>query len=75
MFIPVGAWHSDPRLADLGGKLQEIQTRFADSVKPLLGDMGNSEEFIEALTSSFVNEIASVGGLVAAYHYVHATKI
>ncbi|XP_006455904.1 hypothetical protein AGABI2DRAFT_195215 [Agaricus bisporus var. bisporus H97] len=75
MFIPVGGWHDDPRLADLGAKLHFVQTRFADSIKPLLRQMGNSEDFIEGLTSGFVNEIGSVVGIVAAFHYVYAIRI
>lgn len=75
MFIPVGGWHDDPRLADLGAKLHFVQTRFADSIKPLLRQMGNSEDFIEGVTSDFVNEIGSVVGIVAAFHYVYAIRI
>jgi hypothetical protein len=73
--FPVGVWPNDQRLADLGVKLQGIQTRFADSVKPLLRDMGNAEQSIDALAANFVHEIRTNTGLVAAYHYVHAIRI
>lgn len=74
MYVPIGRWHDDPRLKDLGGRLQWVQSRFADSTKPFLREIGHTQAYVDALVQNFVDELGTVDGLVGAYHMVHAIK-
>jgi hypothetical protein len=73
-YIPIGEWNEDPRMRDLGRAFQTIQRRFADSVKPLLRQVGHPREYVDALVESFNDELEVTDGLVGAYYVVQAIK-
>lgn len=72
--VPVGTWSSDPRMNELGRGFLAIQSRFADSVKPFLRQMGHAQVYVDALVQNFVDELRMMDGLVGTYHLVYAIK-
>ncbi|KXN90757.1 hypothetical protein AN958_03644 [Leucoagaricus sp. SymC.cos] len=72
--IPVGGWHNDLRLQEIGTTLQENLRIFAESVKPLLRSAGHSEAYVETLAENFCAELEEVEGLYAAYYIVQAFR-
>ncbi|KAG6901202.1 hypothetical protein C0995_015449 [Termitomyces sp. Mi166 len=74
-YMPIGPWHSDPRMKDLGKAFRAVLVRYADSVKPLLREAGLTEEQVEAIVAAYLHDLRTVSGLVADLHTVHARKI
>ncbi|KAG6879313.1 hypothetical protein C0992_003640 [Termitomyces sp. T32_za158] len=74
-FVPIGPWHEDPRMKEIGRGFRATLSRYADSVKPLLMDAGWTEEEVAAIAQAYLHDLRTVPGLVAVLHTVHAQKI
>jgi hypothetical protein len=72
-YVPIGGWHDDPGMRQLGRTFQGILGRFAESVKPMLLQ-SHQPGHVDALIQSFTAEIGTVHGLLGAYHIVEAFK-
>ncbi|KAF9446856.1 S-adenosyl-L-methionine-dependent methyltransferase [Macrolepiota fuliginosa MF-IS2] len=73
-YVPVGTWHDNPRMQDLGRGFLATQSRLADSVKPFLKQVGHPQAYVDGLVREFVEELRTTDGLVGTYRLVHGIK-
>ncbi|KAG6884446.1 hypothetical protein C0993_011048 [Termitomyces sp. T159_Od127] len=74
-YMPIGPWHGDPRMKELGQAFRATLVRYADSVKPLLIEAGWTEGQVAAIIAAYLHDLRTVSGLVAVLHTVHAQRI
>ncbi|KAG5730856.1 hypothetical protein E4T56_gene16177 [Termitomyces sp. T112] len=74
-YLPIGLWHHDQRMKDIGRAFGATLVRYADSVKPLLLEAGLTEEQVATITAAYVHDLSTVPGLVVVLHTVHARRI
>ncbi|EGN94744.1 hypothetical protein SERLA73DRAFT_171168 [Serpula lacrymans var. lacrymans S7.3] len=74
-FIPIGDWHEDPGMQSVGRTYKAAMEIFADSLKPMLRDVGMLEWELEDVVGRFLNDMNTVRGMVSVYHTVWATKV
>jgi hypothetical protein len=75
--VPIGDWHPDPVMKELGNDFRSVWVRYADSLKPMLGEpgLGMNEAQIDDLMEGYLQDMHNTSGMVGVYHTVHAKKI
>lgn len=71
-YMPIGPWHRDPSMRELGQAFRVTLVRYADSVKPLLMEVGWMEMQVAAIVAAYLHDLRTIPGLVAVLHTVHA---
>lgn len=74
-YMPIGPWHGDPWMKELGKGFRATLVRYADSVKPLLLEAGWTEVQVAEIVAAYLHDLRTVPGLVAVLHTVHAQRI
>lgn len=75
-YMPIGPWHSDPRMRRLGRAFRAALVRYADSVRPmLLDDTRWTKEELDEIIGGYIHELKTVRGMVSIYRTVHARKV
>ncbi|KAJ7462106.1 S-adenosyl-L-methionine-dependent methyltransferase [Mycena latifolia] len=74
--MPLGSWHPDPAMKQLGRAFRGAFLRYVASVRPMLVESGVvSLEELEDVYERVEREVRTVEGLVSVFHTVHARKI
>ncbi|KAJ7457052.1 S-adenosyl-L-methionine-dependent methyltransferase, partial [Mycena latifolia] len=75
-YMPLGPWHPDPAMKQLGRAFRVVFLRYTASVRPMLAESGvASPEELADVYERVEREVRTVAGLVAVFHTVHARKI
>ncbi len=72
-FMPVGGWHDDPALRELGREYREMVELYARSMRAVLIE-GPWAARADDLIQDYINESWRVPGLGSLYHTVHARR-
>ena len=72
--MPVGDWHENPALRELGREYREMVELYARSMRAVLVD-GPWAARADALVQGYIDESWRVPGLVSVYHTVHARRL
>ncbi|KAJ7143308.1 hypothetical protein C8R43DRAFT_1015050 [Mycena crocata] len=74
--MPLGTWHADPAMQELGGAFSNVFLRYVASVSPMLIESGAvPAEDVEDMYERVEREVRTVAGLVSVLYTVHARKI
>ncbi|KAG6908717.1 hypothetical protein DXG01_003562 [Tephrocybe rancida] len=74
-YMPIGPWHADPEMKELGRAYRAALIRYVDSVKPLLAEAGLTHEQVGTLVHGYLHELRTVRGMVSVLHTVHARRV
>jgi len=74
IYVPVGIWPEDLAMRELGRGFLALQSRYAENMKPLLLQIGHSQEFVDELVRNFVEELRTKEGLVGTYRLVYGIR-
>ncbi|KAJ7092438.1 S-adenosyl-L-methionine-dependent methyltransferase [Mycena belliarum] len=75
-YMPIGAWHPDPAMRQLGRVFRVVFLRYIASVRPMLAESGvATPEALDDMYQRVERELRTVAGLVGVFHTVHARKI
>ncbi|KAF9562857.1 S-adenosyl-L-methionine-dependent methyltransferase [Agrocybe pediades] len=72
--IPIGDWHTDAMLKEVGLLTLEANKRYGDSVKPLLMEAGWTGTQVDGLLEDYKQELDNTIGLNSVLVTVYATK-
>lgn len=73
-FMPIGGWHDNPALRELGREYREMVELYARSMRAVLIE-GPWAARAEALIQGYIDESRRVSGLVSVYYTVHARRL
>ena len=75
--VPIGDWHPDPEMKELGNTFRDMLVRYANNLKPMLRDpeLGLGEAQINNLVTGYMNDMYGVSGMIGVYRTVHAKKL
>ncbi|PFH50098.1 hypothetical protein AMATHDRAFT_80991 [Amanita thiersii Skay4041] len=73
--IPIGGWHSQEELANIGQDFRRVQERFTSTVTPLLQESGLTQLQVAELIADYLQELDTVQGLVSVYYTTFAFRI
>ena len=72
-FMPIGGWHADPGMRELGRENRDMVELYARSMRAVLIE-GPWAAQADALIQGYIRESWSVSGLGLLYHTVHARR-
>ena len=74
--VPIGDWHPDPRMRQLGVEFRELAKAYAQNVRALLVDSGGlNMRDAQELIDGHQREMAAVRGLAIRYYTVFARRV
>lgn len=74
--MPVGDWHRNPQLRQLGANFRGVLEMYAASMSIVMLESGRYHCMeVESLVEGFMQEMHTVPGLVCEYYTVRARKI
>jgi hypothetical protein len=73
--MPIGPWHADLGGQRIGRAFRAACRRFVEAVRPMLTNVGWSEEALYDIFSGYLHDLHTVPGMVNVYHTVHARKL
>ncbi|KAI0744450.1 S-adenosyl-L-methionine-dependent methyltransferase [Earliella scabrosa] len=71
--MPIGDWHTDPDLQEIGREYRDLMEVYARSMRAVLSE-GPWAAHADALIHNYIDEIWSVNGLVSTCFTVHARR-
>ncbi|KAK0467097.1 S-adenosyl-L-methionine-dependent methyltransferase [Desarmillaria tabescens] len=74
-YFPVGPWSSDHAIQRIGRAFRAVLSRYMDSVRPVILELGVNASDLDDLYAGARAEIGRAQGLVAVYYSVHARRI
>ncbi|KAK0217868.1 S-adenosyl-L-methionine-dependent methyltransferase [Armillaria fumosa] len=74
-YLPIGSWSNDHTMQRVGKAFRTVLSRYMDSVRPIILDLGMNEADLDHLYANARAEVASAQGLVAVYYSVHARRM
>lgn len=74
-YLPIGPWSNDHVMQRIGKAFRTVLSRYMDSVRPIILDLGMNESVLDHLYADARAEVASAQGLVAVYYSVHACRM
>ena len=72
-FMPIGDWHPDPAMRELGREYREMVELYARSMRAVLVD-GRFAAQADELVQGYVEDIWSVPGMVSVCYTVYARR-
>ncbi|KAI1791430.1 S-adenosyl-L-methionine-dependent methyltransferase [Ganoderma leucocontextum] len=73
-YMPIGSWHDDPGLRDLGSEYRGMVELYARAMRAVLNE-GRWAAKADALINGCIDESWRVPGLVSVYYTVHARRV
>ncbi|TBU54962.1 S-adenosyl-L-methionine-dependent methyltransferase [Dichomitus squalens] len=73
-YMPIGDWHTDPELRELGREYREMVELYARSMRAVLIE-GRWAADADALIEGYIQETWRVRGMVSVYYTVHARRV
>ncbi|SJL09903.1 uncharacterized protein ARMOST_13284 [Armillaria ostoyae] len=74
-YLPIGSWSNDHIMQRIGKAFRTVLSRYMDSVRPIILELGINESDLDHLYADARAEVASTQGLVAVYYSVHARRM
>lgn len=74
LYVPIGVWHPDSEMRNIGEECLEAHRRYARSVRALLIKQLCTEAQADSIISDYVHELTVSRGLVAVLYTVHARR-
>ncbi|KAK0238947.1 S-adenosyl-L-methionine-dependent methyltransferase [Armillaria nabsnona] len=74
-YLPIGPWSNDHVMQRIGKAFRTVLSRYMDSVRSIILDLGMNESDLDHLYADARAEVASAQGLVAVYYSVHARRM
>lgn len=74
--VPVGDWHPDARMREIGADMRRFLCVYAESMRVLLLEAGRLHQVaVDSLVRGYKEELFSVRGMVCIYYSVHARRL
>ncbi|KAK0202660.1 S-adenosyl-L-methionine-dependent methyltransferase [Desarmillaria ectypa] len=74
-YFPIGPWSADRAMQRIGRAFRRVLSRYMDSVRPVILELGMNASDLDDLYADARAEIANAQGLVMVYYSVYAHRI
>ena len=72
--MPIGTWHSDPSMQDLGEKYRNSLVTYVHSMQLMMVEAGRDPDEVRELAGGYVNEMFTVHGMICYFYTVQANR-
>ncbi|KAI0076867.1 S-adenosyl-L-methionine-dependent methyltransferase [Panus rudis PR-1116 ss-1] len=73
--VPIGPWHSDQRLQQIGAAYRDMVKVYASSMSLMMVQAGESQTEVARLLQGYLYELDNVAGMVSHFYTVHAIRL